>query len=194
MSNAAVIKKPEVRTLTDGRVIIRRVDLTDVDTIFAGVIDTMASLSKWMPWAHPAYSRDDACWFAADAWLAWDSGAAFEFLVEDVQDGRFLGLCGLNGVSASEGRANLGYWVREGETGAGVGTAAARLVARFGFEHVGLRRIRLFHVVGNIGSRKVAERTGFVLEGVQRARLSVGGQTRDTKLYSLVSVDEVRSG
>jgi ribosomal-protein-serine acetyltransferase len=179
------------QTLTDDRVRLRRIDLTDVDTIFDGVSATMEALSAWMPWARPGYSRDDACWFVASAWLGWRGGSAYEFIVEDAADGRFLGLCGLNGVSAAEGSANLGYWVVTGETGRGVCTAATRLVARFGLCQLGLRRVWLFHAVGNIGSQRVAEKVGFVLEGVQRRRLQVGEVVHDTKLYSLVDPAEI---
>ena len=182
------------QTLTDGRVRIRRLDLTDVDTIFEAVQASMVPLSAWMPWAHPGYSRDDAAWFSATTWLNWQNKTAFEFVVEDAADGRFLGMCGLNGVSVAERRANLGYWVRVGENGRGVCTAATRLVARFGFQALGLVRIRLFHAAGNIGSQRVAEKAGFVLEGVQRKRLKINGVLHDTKLYSLVDISEVIEG
>ena len=189
-----MIRDPAVSHMSDGRVVIRRIDLTDVDAIFSAVRASLPALSAWMPWAHEGYSRDDACWFVANAWLSWRSRSAFEFLVASAADGRLLGLCGLNAVSAAEGRANLGYWVHSAEAGRGVSTAAARLVARFGFEQVGLQRIRLFHAVGNIGSQRVAEKVGFVLEGVQRRRIALHGVQHDAKLYALVDVDEVQTG
>ncbi|MFT5683060.1 MAG: ribosomal-protein-serine acetyltransferase, partial [Myxococcota bacterium] len=173
-----------VETMTDGTIRIRRIDLTDVDTIFAGVLASMEALSAYMPWAHPGYSREDACWFVANAWLGWRSGSAHEFIVEDATDGRFLGLCGLNGVSAEKYSANLGYWVTTAEAGQGVCTRAARLVARFGFQQLNLGRIRLFHVVGNLGSQRVALKVGFVLEGVRRRHMKVNGEIHDTKLYA----------
>ena len=112
-----MIKKPQTQTATDGRLTIRRVDLLDVEAIYAGVRDSMDALSAWMPWAHPGYSRDDACWFVANTWLGWGAQSAFEFTITSAEDGRFLGMCGLNGVSAGEGRANLGYWVMSREAG-----------------------------------------------------------------------------
>ena len=184
------MKKPEITTMTDGVVTLRRVDLTDVDALAEGVRASIDRLHPWMPWAKMDHSRDDAAWFVATTWLHWHGGKSYEFLVTDAEDGRMLGMCGLNSVS-SDGRANLGYWVREGETGRGVCTAAARLVARFGFEQLGLSRIRLFHAAGNLGSQRVAEKVGFVLEGVQRKRLEIHGTFHDTKLYSLVSPDEI---
>jgi ribosomal-protein-serine acetyltransferase len=178
-----------MESATSGAIRIRRIDLTDVDTIFAQVRASMAALSTVMPWAHPGYSREDAAWFVANAWLSWRDGRAYEFLVEDVEDGRFLGLCGLNEISGHA--ANLGYWVTTAEAGRGVTTAATRLVARFGFEQAGLKRIRLFHIVGNVGSRRVAEKVGFVYEGLCRQHLAVHGTIHDTRLYSLTNAVEI---
>lgn len=185
------MKIPAVKGVTDGVLRIRRIDLTDVDAIFAGVSASLESLSRWMPWAHDGYSRDDACWFVANAWLAWRHQAAYEFLIESASDGRFLGMCGLNAISREDGRANIGYWTTTGEYGKGVATTAARLVAKFGFVQLGLSRIRLFHAVDNIGSQRVAEKIGFVLEGIQRERMTINGTLHDAKLYAMIHPDEI---
>jgi ribosomal-protein-serine acetyltransferase len=76
-----------------------------------------------------------------------------------------VGLVGLDRISAS-GTANVGYWVRTGHTGQGIATAAVRLVARFGFEDLGLLRLELLIAVDNPASRRVAEKVGATFEGV----------------------------
>ncbi len=186
-----MMKRPDVEVLTDGRLRLRRVDPEDVDPLLAAVQESLDELMVWMPWAHPDYSRDDACWFVCSSWLNWHSGTAFEFVIERAEDGLLVGMCGLNGVTASDGRGNLGYWVRSSHTRQGICTDAARLVARFGLGQLGMSRIRLFHAVGNLGSQRVAEKVGFVLEGVQRQRITLHMTKHDTKLYSLVSLDEI---
>lgn len=185
------MKTPEIEVITEGRLRLRRLDLTDVDPLFAAIRASIGTLSAWMPWAHAAYSREDACFFVASTWLRWREGTAHEFLIEDAVDGRFLGMCGLNEISRLNRSANIGYWVKTGEDGRGVCTAAARLVAHFGFAQVGLQRIRLFHMVGNRASQRVAEKVGFRLEGVQRQHTVLHGQSQDTLLYALVSPDEI---
>ena len=188
-----MIKTPEVTTLSDGRVVLRKPDLLDVDEIYAGVRDSQAEIGQWMSWARPDYSREDAADWLARTWLAWRAGTVFEFMVTHPEDGRLLGLCGLNQISREDGTANLGYWMRTDEAGNGYCTAAARLLARFGFEQVGLRRIRLFHDVDNIGSQRVAEKIGFVREGVRRRHSrQLDGRLADTVLYSLIDAGEIR--
>lgn len=187
-----MIREPTQDTFADDRILLRRVQLTDLDVVYASVRASLPELGAWMPWATPRYSRDDAADWLARTWLGWGSGAAFEFMVCHLDGGRMLGLCGLNNIDPSEGRANLGYWIRSDEAGQGYATAAARMVAHFGFMELELSRIRLYHAVGNAGSRRVAEKVGFVYEGLQRCRATLRGERVDTRLYSLVDPSEIR--
>ena len=53
-----------------------------------------------------------------------------------------------------------------GQTGQGIATAAVRLIARFGFEDLGLQRLELLVAADNLASRRVAEKVGARFEGV----------------------------
>jgi ribosomal-protein-serine acetyltransferase len=75
---------------------------------------------------------------------------------------------GLDRIRSNE-TANVGYWVRTRQTGQGIATAAVRLIARFGFEDLGLRRLELFIAVDNVASRRLAEKVGATFEGVLAA-------------------------
>lgn len=85
--------------------------------------------------------------------------------------------------------ADVGFscapWARE----RGVTTAALRLACRWGFEQLRLARIEWRAYVGNDASRRVAEKAGFVLEGVQRARLAQRGERRDCWVAGLLPGD-----
>ena len=71
--------------------------------------------------------------------------------------------------------------------GRGVASTATRLLSDFGFETLGLRRIELNAAVGNVASRRVAEKAGFEPEGVRRAWRTVGGVPADFALYGRVA-------
>lgn len=169
------------------RVRARRVQLTDLDTIYDSVRSSLPELSEWMPWATARYSRDDAADWLAQSWLSWRRSQAFDFIVEAQSDGRMLGMCGLSSIDLYAGQADLGYWVRSDAVGQGYCTDASREVVAFGFTVLGLARIRLIHAVGNIGSQRVAEKVGFQREGHLRSRILLHGRRVDARLYSLVS-------
>ena len=187
-----MIRRPTLEVMADDRVLVRRVRLPDLDAIYRGVRDSLPELAPWSPWAKPDYSRSDAADWLARSWLGWSSGSQLDFVVAHPDDGHLIGIVGLNGIDPEGGRANLGYWIRSDEAGNGYCTAAARLVAHFAFAELELSRLRLFHAVGNEGSRRVAEKVGFVLEGRQRARAALHGHPVDTLLYSLIDPCEIR--
>ena len=95
----------------------------------------------------------------------------------------------MNQINCIDQVGNLGYWVRSGAGGHGVATAAARLVARFGFEEAGLRRIEILAAVSNTASQRMAEKTGALREGVLRRRLLLQSQSNDAVIYSLIPED-----
>lgn len=172
--------------LSDGVVVLRRADPTDVDDLTAAVRASLEELRPWMPWATASYGRADSATFLATCWLGWNARTSFEFAVRDAVDRRFLGMVGLNGLDAANRRANLGYWVSTSEAGRGIATAATELVARFGLEQLKLSRVRIFHAVGNPGSGRVAEKAGFQREGVLRRRLVLHDVAHDAVLWSRV--------
>jgi ribosomal-protein-serine acetyltransferase len=85
--------------------------------------------------------------------------------------------------------ANLGYWVRTSAQRRGVGSAAVRLVARYGFSELRLGRVEIVTDVENVASRRTAERAGARFEGVCRNRLKEWDRFNDAALYGLVPAD-----
>jgi RimJ/RimL family protein N-acetyltransferase len=175
--------------LTDGDLVLTRVCPTACDAVLEAVRASIDGLHRWQPWCPRDYDRDDAMAWACRSWLGWLDGTDHGFLIRHTDDGRVWGSVGLNQIAG--GQANLGYWVRTDVTGRGVCTRAARLVARFGFDHVGLRRIHLHHHVDNHGSRRVAEKVGFVREGLHRQVAMLHGEPVDAVFYSLLGSHEV---
>jgi RimJ/RimL family protein N-acetyltransferase len=109
----------------------------------------------------------------------------FEFAIT-ADDGTYLGGCGLNQIDALNQRANLGYWVRSSATSKGVATAATRLMRDWGFANTDLVRLEVLVAVGNLASRRVAEKSGAVYEGTLRSRLMVHGIRHDAAMYAFV--------
>jgi RimJ/RimL family protein N-acetyltransferase len=168
-------------------ILVRRTSPDDVEALYEAAIESRAQLHSFMPWCHAEYSRDDTIEWLAGRGDVWDTGQSYTFAVVDNGDGRFLGTCGINQVDQLHQRANLGYWVRTSATGRGVATEATRLVARFGFETLGLERIEIVVDVENIASGRVAEKAGALREGIARRRLVTHGESHDAVVYSLIA-------
>jgi RimJ/RimL family protein N-acetyltransferase len=57
------------------------------------------------------------------------------------------------------------------------------------FEALGLKRIELWTVPGNVASEHVAQRAGFKREGVLRSYAEIRGRRTDAVMHSLLPVD-----
>lgn len=103
------------------------------------------------------YPPDGAARFIAEATAARAEGTAYAFAV--LAEGTLVGSCGLKEVQGGE--AELGYWIGVPYWGRGYATEAARLVALFAFETLGLRRLHAHTLVRNPSSGRVLEKVGF---------------------------------
>jgi ribosomal-protein-serine acetyltransferase len=170
-----------VNQLPDVRLRPYRVD--DAPLVLAAVRESMNELQRWMPWCHPGYSLDDSrVWLEAQV-PAFAQGTAFEFAIVS-EDERYLGGCGLNQIDGVNRRANLGYWVRTSATRSGVATRAVRTLREWGFQHTHLLRLEIVVAVGNLPSRRVAEKAGALREGVLKSRILLHGEPHDATMFS----------
>ncbi|HSG78081.1 MAG TPA: GNAT family N-acetyltransferase [Acidimicrobiia bacterium] len=172
--------------LDDGVVAVRPHRPDDAGPFLEAVQESLGEIGEWMEWVHPGYSLTDAVEWIESQDRLWDQGWRLGFGFVDPASGLLLGAGGLNRFDPTNRRANLGYWVRTSAVGRGVATRAVRLMSRFGFAEVGLRRVEIAAGVDNTASRRVAEKAGARFEGVARNRLLLRGESFDAAVYGLV--------
>jgi RimJ/RimL family protein N-acetyltransferase len=95
-----------------------------------------------------------------------------------------LGRVGL--ALAGGATAEVGYWVDFRTRGRGVATDAVRALCRWAFDVLGLDLIEWRCEVGNLASRRVAEKAGFIVEATLRQRLVHRGVRVDAWVGSLL--------
>jgi RimJ/RimL family protein N-acetyltransferase len=165
---------PGPLTLTDGTLLLRVPEERDVPAITAACQDEL--LARWIPVPVP-YREEHARTFVAERAAKWQAEDGEMTFAVTGSDDELLAMVGLHARDAT--MREIGYWAAPWARGRGVMTDAARLVCRFGFEVLGLQRIEWWAGVGNHGSRRVAEKLGFTLEGACRARLLHRGERLD---------------
>ena len=96
----------------------------------------------------------------------------------------------LMGYEALADLAEIGYWLRSDLCGRGVMTEAGRAVVDFGFRDVGCHRLELRAAESNPASIRVAEKLGFVREGLLRdANRSPDGGRLNMHIFGLLATD-----
>lgn len=128
--------------------------------------------------------------------LLWDGPASLEELRESlarleaapdkqmfaiVDDERPIGCCDVR--PESDFRGDCGLWIGEPHHGRGYGTEAVRLLSRYAFDELGLAKLEATVFVGNVASRRIFEKNGFVLEGTIRRAVRKRGRFVDEWLF-----------
>lgn len=101
----------------------------------------------------------------------------------------------LGGVAAQLNRrmrtAWVSYWLVADARGQGLASRATVALASWLFSEADMHRLELGYRLNNPDSRKVADRAGFIQEGVMREELEYDGVRYDTALMSRLVTDPV---
>ena len=174
--------------LSDGTIAIRTYQSRDVHPCFEAARESIAEVSRHLPWLHPEYSIEETrMWIEKTVPKLWEQQSEYHFVITEVATDSVLGGCGLDQVNWTNQTANLGYWVRTSRTREGVATAAAKLLIRFGFEQLQLKRINVVTSIKNVPSARVAEKLNPSEKKSVRNSSSSEEGVSDTIVFSLFS-------
>jgi RimJ/RimL family protein N-acetyltransferase len=124
-------------------------------------------------------------------WAAWDDRIVFSILESTTE--RYAGHVMLFRFDEENRSAEIGYRIAPWTRGRGAASTAVRCVTGWAFATLDLARITLIHSVGNDASCRVAEKNGYLLEGVQRSESRGGdGLLHDTHLHARLATDPDR--
>lgn len=114
------------------------------------------------------------------------SGRSYSLAIWHVNEqGRnLIGQITMGGVMYGAMRgAHIGYWIDRAYANRGFTTQAVNMLTRFGFEELGLHRIEINIRPENAPSIKVAEKAGYIFEGLRPRYLHIDGKWRDHHCY-----------
>jgi len=184
MDTAVVVDALEPVTLTTPGLHLRPWRPADADAVTRACQD--ADIQRWTLVPVP-YLSEHGEEFTSTCGQRWAAGLP-SFGVFDATTSALLGSHGFVSRPAP-GVVEIGYWTAAAARGRGIATAATRRVAQWALRELGEHRVEWQAEVGNVASRRVAEKSGFVVEGVLRQRLNVRGQWRDAWIGGLLSSD-----
>ncbi len=143
------------------RLALRPLALSDLEDLHPHVSDP--KLSKYLSWsAHENRGVTEAWIKACSDGLAKGTDLVWAIVI----DGKASGCIGLGGITWTFrawriDRAELGYWLGIPYWGKGYMTEAAFAATRFGFETLGLHKITIGHIEGNVASQRIIEKLGY---------------------------------
>ncbi|MFE5300220.1 GNAT family N-acetyltransferase [Streptomyces sp. NPDC056632] len=121
----------------------------------------------------PVESEEDCLRWVQDQGRGWATGARLGFAVlEEAVDAappRLVGNVVLKGVASGKPSAEVGYWTAAHARGRGVAPRALEALTGWAFAAFrsdGLECLELLHQVDNAASCRVAEKSGYALDGI----------------------------
>ncbi|MCX4474195.1 putative ribosomal N-acetyltransferase YdaF [Micromonospora sp. MW-13] len=173
--------------LTDGVVALRPVGGDDVAGMYR-LHRRPEVVANRVPPEPPSLAEiERRCRLAESRWLA---GVSADLVILDAATGELVGGCALYYDEPMTGQAMIGYSMLPAGRGRGLATRAARLVAGWAFDEVGISRIWAGTRPENVASQRVLEKVGFSREGLMRGRLPGPDGTRvDSVVYALLAAE-----
>jgi RimJ/RimL family protein N-acetyltransferase len=169
--------------LIDGPTVLRPWRDSDVRAVAEACRDPDIARFTRVP---DPYTEADARAYLLYRYDAILSGTTAPFAIVSESD-RLLGSVALLRVDWEHRRCEVGYWLAQWSRGRGHATRAVKLICRWGFDALAMERIGLLAATGNVPSQRVAERGGFVREGVLRAYIRAKQGQQDMVAYSLLA-------
>lgn len=167
--------------LTAGLCILRAWQESDLASLVRHANNRKVWLNLRDRLPHPYTEADGRAWIEYASSEDPMTNFAIEYNNEAVGS---IGLILQNDIET--GTAELGYWLGEAVWGQGIGTSALRAFATWAFAEFNLRRLYATVMVDNSGSRRLLEKTGFVLEGILRQHALKDGVVKDQACYGLL--------
>ncbi len=179
MGQTAVMDR---QTIAAGWLRLRPFTPADIPWVYEVLLDPV--LQRFMQLPSP-YRLEDAASHVEQEYIAGgDDGRRANFLAEDAATGTRLGRVGLR--PGEPGAAEIGYWVDPRARNRGVATTAVRAVCQWAVTTAGIELIEWRCEAGNIASRRVAEKAGFLIEATLRKRRVRHGERVDEWVGSLL--------
>jgi RimJ/RimL family protein N-acetyltransferase len=174
--------------LETARLVLRTPAGGDGAMLCEAVTETLPALRRYLgnlSWVAAEPSVEGLELFCRNAVANFHARKDFPYLVLQRDTGRLVGVCGLHRPDWATPKAEVGYWCRASASGRGYITEAVGALAGYAFERLGMVRLSAVTDEENIASRRVAERTGFALEGVLRADTRApDGSLRNNCVYA----------
>lgn len=181
------LKLPLSRSLETERLHIRGAMAEDAPAVNAAIITSWTELSPYMNWAQgPQPTIQETIERIDDLKTRFEERSEFVFFIFEKCANTFIGNCWLGPFDRTVPRGEIAYWCATNKVGHGYITEAVSALTDFAWS-LGLVRVEIRCDAKNLRSRAVAERAGFVLEGVLKNDCRTPqGALRDTCVFAQV--------
>jgi [ribosomal protein S5]-alanine N-acetyltransferase len=174
----------EIPVLETERLLIRKIELNDVDDLFEVFSDP--EVTHHMTWEVSKTKEETLKNFITVVMERHKKGESVDWSIVHKDSKKVIGNCAFVGWSDQHSKAEIGFVLNKHYWGKGFASEVLKELIRFGFEVIQLNRIEGVCDPDNVGSEKVMQKVGMKFEGLLRKNEYIKGEFRDTKVFSIL--------
>ncbi|MFM7200456.1 MAG: GNAT family N-acetyltransferase [Myxococcota bacterium] len=151
------------------RLVLRAFQLEDAPALHAALVESLPALRAhlwFLPWVAEEQTPESARRRCEAAEKNFRLRTDLPYLAFEKQSGKLVASIGLHRTDWTLPKSEVGYWVRSSEVGKGYASEGVTVLTEWALQVLGAQRVELVTDALNTGSRAVAERCGYRLEGI----------------------------
>lgn len=162
-------------------IVLKPLSESDIPEMFNMLNDEREYMRRWLPFVDTTNKEEDTADFVNYVVQTQDQHFTIWY------KGEFAGLVGFKGFDSGNKRIEIGYWMSQYVQGKGIMIRSVRKLIEFAFSELGMNRIQIKVAVNNDKSKRIPEKLGFRMEGIERdGELLVDNVFTDIVVYSLL--------
>lgn len=169
------------------RLLIRAPHWGDGLAVNGAVKESIEELRPWMPWANTIPTVEESEASIRRSRLEFLERTDLRLLLFLKETGELIGSSGLHRIDWQSRKFEIGYWVHSAFARQGYITEAVDAITKYAIQELQANRIEIRCDSRNVQSARIAERSGFTLEGTLRNdKCDVTGTLRHTMIFAKV--------
>jgi len=175
----------------DEEIALKLKEYQDTEKVFELIDASRDELKQWMTWVDQVQSVEDVEKVTRRQLLQFVKKEAMHFVI--LYKGEVAGDISLKEIDWSIRSAEIGYWLGSGYTGKGIVTRAVEALLAYAFDELKLHKVEIWAAEGNVKSRRIPERLGFVQEGTRRDDELIDGDYVTMVIYGILENEWTKS-
>ncbi|NDP20074.1 MAG: GNAT family N-acetyltransferase [Paludibacter sp.] len=153
-----------VEIIVDPTIRLKEVELKDVTAIFKTIDNERIYLSEWLPFVSETLDVSYTRTFVRSV----TNSKSKELVCVIFYLNKLVGLIAMKDSDFGNRKTEIGYWLSEAFQNKGIITKSCKALIQYAFDTLEINRIQIKVATQNYKSQRVAERLGFVHEGIER--------------------------
>jgi len=169
---------------------LKLLEVSDAEVFFHLMNSNRNYLERFMPRINETKSIDDAKNVIGVFFNQLKNNNGFRAGV--YYKDKMVGVVGLKYIDWTNKKTEVMYWIDKDYSGKGISTKCVRKILELSFRQYELNKVTLKSSTMNIGSKRIAEKCGFELEGISKEDEYLSEGFSDTCIYSLLKKNYMR--